>query len=58
MPKSALLEDNGQTREVPAESLAVGATIMIRPGDRISADGIVISGESAISAATTTTPGV
>ncbi|TCA19699.1 cadmium-translocating P-type ATPase [Rhizobium leguminosarum bv. viciae] len=54
VPKSALLEDNGQTREVPAESLAVGATIMIRPGDRISADGIVISGESAIDEAPVT----
>lgn len=30
VPKSALLEDNGQTREVPAESLAVGAIIMVR----------------------------
>jgi Cd2+/Zn2+-exporting ATPase len=33
---------------VPAESLAVGAIIMVRPGDRISADGIIVSGESAI----------
>ncbi|MGO7543620.1 heavy metal translocating P-type ATPase [Rhizobium ruizarguesonis] len=54
VPKNALLEDNGQTREVPAESLAVGATIMIRPGDRISADGIIISGESAIDEAPVT----
>ncbi|MCJ9674866.1 heavy metal translocating P-type ATPase, partial [Neorhizobium sp. SHOUNA12B] len=38
VPKNALLEENGQTREVPAESLAVGATILVRPGDRISAD--------------------
>ncbi|TBB24509.1 cadmium-translocating P-type ATPase [Rhizobium ruizarguesonis] len=54
VPKSALLEDNGQTREVPAESLAVGAIIMVRPGDRISADGIIISGESAIDQAPVT----
>ncbi|MGB8291486.1 MAG: heavy metal translocating P-type ATPase, partial [Rhizobium ruizarguesonis] len=54
VPKSALLEDNGQTREVPAESLAVGAIIMVRPGDRISADGIIISGESAIDEAPVT----
>ncbi|MGO7905966.1 heavy metal translocating P-type ATPase [Rhizobium leguminosarum] len=54
VPKNALLEDNGQTREVPAESLAVGATIMVRPGDRISADGIIISGESAIDEAPVT----
>ncbi|MGR9191876.1 heavy metal translocating P-type ATPase [Rhizobium leguminosarum] len=54
VPKSALLEDNGQTREVPAESLSVGAIIMVRPGDRISADGIIISGESAIDEASVT----
>ncbi|NEJ25165.1 heavy metal translocating P-type ATPase [Rhizobium leguminosarum] len=54
VPKNALLDDNGQTREVPAESLAVGATIMVRPGDRISADGIIISGESAIGEAPVT----
>ncbi|WP_163883462.1 heavy metal translocating P-type ATPase [Rhizobium laguerreae] len=54
VPKNALLEDNGQTREVPAESLAVGAIIMVRPGDRISADGIIISGESAIDEAPVT----
>ncbi|ANL73803.1 heavy metal translocating P-type ATPase protein [Rhizobium phaseoli] len=54
VPKNALLEDNGQTREVPAESLAVGAIIMVRPGDRISADGIIVSGESAIDEAPVT----
>ncbi|MBY5811082.1 heavy metal translocating P-type ATPase [Rhizobium leguminosarum] len=54
VPKNALLEDDGQTREVPAESLAVGAIIMVRPGDRVSADGIIISGESAIDEAPVT----
>ncbi|MBX4977855.1 cadmium-translocating P-type ATPase [Rhizobium lentis] len=54
VPKTALLEDNGQIREVPAESLAVDAIIMVRPGDRISADGIIVSGESAIDEAPVT----
>ncbi|PCK83336.1 heavy metal translocating P-type ATPase [Rhizobium sophoriradicis] len=54
VPKNALLEDNGQTREVPAESLTVGAIIMVRPGDRISADGVIVSGESAIDEAPVT----
>jgi len=48
VPKSALLEENGQTREVPAETLAVGSTIMVRPGDRIPADGVIVEGSSAI----------
>ncbi|MBB4276014.1 heavy metal translocating P-type ATPase [Rhizobium mongolense] len=54
VPKSALLEENGQTREVPAETLAVGSTILVRPGDRISADGVIVSGESAIDEAPVT----
>lgn len=54
VPKSALLEENGATREVPAETLAVGAIILVRPGDRISADGIIVSGESAIDEAPVT----
>ncbi|OWK24923.1 hypothetical protein AJ87_16390 [Rhizobium yanglingense] len=49
-----MLEENGQTREVPAETLAVGSTILVRPGDRISADGVIVSGESAIDEAPVT----
>ena len=54
VPKTALLEENGATREVPAESLAVGATILVRPGDRIPADGVILSGDSAIDEAPVT----
>ena len=54
VPKTALLEEDGRTKEVPAESLAVGAVILVRPGDRISADGTIIEGESAIDEAPVT----
>jgi Cd2+/Zn2+-exporting ATPase len=54
VPKNALLEENGQTREIPAENLAVGSIILVRPGDRISADGIIVAGESAIDEAPVT----
>lgn len=54
VPKTALLEADGKTQEVPAESVAVGATILVRPGDRIPADGVIISGESAINEAPVT----
>jgi Zn2+/Cd2+-exporting ATPase len=54
VPKIALLEENGQVREVPAESLAVGAIILVRPGDRIPADGVIVSGESGIDEAPVT----
>ncbi len=54
VPKTALLEENGKTREVPAESLGVGSVILVRPGDRISADGVILSGESPIDEAPVT----
>lgn len=54
MPKNALLQEGGQLREVPVESLAVGDIILVRPGDRISADGTIVSGESAIDEASVT----
>ncbi|MFA5957802.1 heavy metal translocating P-type ATPase [Hyphomicrobium sp.] len=54
VPKSALLEQARGTREVPAENLAVGDVILVRPGDRISADGVIVSGESGIDEAPVT----
>ncbi|WFU12702.1 heavy metal translocating P-type ATPase (plasmid) [Rhizobium sp. CB3090] len=54
VPKTALIEHNGETREVQAESLKVGAVILVRPGDRIAADGTIIEGESAIDEAPVT----
>jgi Cd2+/Zn2+-exporting ATPase len=49
VPKMALVVDaHGQTREVPVEELAIGATILVRPGDRIAADGEIIDGTSAV----------
>ena len=54
VPKTARLEDDEQVREISADSLEVGATIQIRPGDRIPADGIILSGHSAIDEAPVT----
>ena len=55
VPKTARLEDDGgQVREVEAETLAVGSTIQVRPGDRIPADGVIVSGESSIDEAPVT----
>jgi Zn2+/Cd2+-exporting ATPase len=48
VPKMALVEQDGQTREVEAAGLTVGATILVRPGDRIAADGTILEGNSAI----------
>ncbi len=53
VPKIALIEERGQTREVPAESLVVGNLILVRPGDRVPADGVV-EGESTLDEAPVT----
>lgn len=54
VPKTAFLEQDGKTREVPAETLSVGNIILVRPGDRISADGIIAGGESSVNEAPVT----
>jgi Cd2+/Zn2+-exporting ATPase len=54
VPKTALLEREGGTEEVPADSLAVGSVIVVRPGDRIPADGEIAEGSSEIDEAPVT----
>jgi len=54
VPKTALVERNGATEEVPAENLSVGAVILVRPGDRIAADGEIIEGDTAVNEAPVT----
>ncbi len=55
VPKSAFVEREwADCDEVPAETLSVGAVILVRPGDRIPADGVILSGESAVDEAPVT----
>ena len=48
VPKTALVEENGVTREVDAASLEIGQLVLVRPGDRIPADGTIAEGTSGI----------
>ncbi|RAZ87027.1 cadmium-translocating P-type ATPase [Mesorhizobium hawassense] len=54
VPKTAFVERDGAVAEVPAESLAVGTVILVRPGDRIAADGEIVEGDGAIDEAPVT----
>jgi Cd2+/Zn2+-exporting ATPase len=51
VPKNALIEEAGKVMEVLADSLAVGAVILVRPGDRLGADGVILEGASTINEA-------
>ncbi|MBS7533878.1 cadmium-translocating P-type ATPase [Ancylobacter sonchi] len=54
VPKVARLVENGTTREIPAEAIAVGNVILVRPGERIPADGAVLEGASSVNEAPVT----
>ena len=54
LPQTARVEDNGGTREVDAAALRPGAIILVRPGDRIAADGEIVDGAGAIDEAPVT----
>ena len=49
--KTALLEDG---REVSLDDLAVGMRFMVRPGEKIATDGVVVEGASAVDASMVT----
>ncbi len=44
----ALLDADGNQRQVPVEQLAVGDHFVVRPGEKIATDGVVESGASAV----------
>lgn len=48
IPRVATVEENGDLRDIAAESLQIGQTVLCRPGERIPADGVVISGSSSV----------
>ena len=53
-PETANLEQNGQVEEVDPEEVAVGQVILIRPGERVPLDGVVLEGTSSLNTAALT----
>lgn len=53
--KSAhLIKKNGSTRDVPLESLKRGDIVLVKPGEKIPVDGVIIDGESSVDEAIAT----
>ena len=53
-PDYANVERNGQVETVDPDEVAVGETIVIRPGERVPLDGIVLEGTSTLNTAALT----
>ncbi|QIG52331.1 cadmium-translocating P-type ATPase [Nordella sp. HKS 07] len=47
-PKTAMVETRNGIVETPIEQIAIGAIVVVRPGDRVPADATVISGTSSL----------
>ena len=47
-PETATILDDGDERVVPAEEVAVGDRVVVRPGEKIPVDGVIREGDSAL----------
>ncbi|WP_142106204.1 heavy metal translocating P-type ATPase [Pseudonocardia cypriaca] len=56
--RATLLRDDGTETSVPVADLAVGDMVLVRPGERVGADGVVVSGTSEVDQASITGEGL
>ncbi|HIW25307.1 MAG TPA: heavy metal translocating P-type ATPase [Firmicutes bacterium] len=47
-PETAVVERNGVETEIPIEELNAGDIVIVKPGTRIPADGIIVDGNSSV----------
>lgn len=53
-PRKALVEQDGREHYVSVDALQPGQVFIVKPGERIPADGVVVAGESAVDEAVLT----
>lgn len=53
-PETALRKRGDSTEEVPVESLAPGDVVLVKPNERLPADGVVVKGTSSVNQAPVT----
>lgn len=50
-PQSALVRRSGVTEEMPIEQVQVGDTVIVKPNERLAADGFIVKGDGSINQA-------
>lgn len=53
-PKEALVRRNGQEQLISVDDIAIGDTMIVKPGQKIAMDGMVVNGYSAVNQAAIT----
>ena len=53
-PDAAFIEENGELVEVDPDEVEIGTVIVVRPGDRVPIDGIIVDGTSSLNTAALT----
>lgn len=53
-PEQAYIERNGEIEAVDPDEVAIGTTIIVRPGERVPLDGIIVKGETELDTAALT----
>ena len=57
-PETAVVERNGVETEIPIEELNAGDIVIVKPGARIPADGIIVDGNSSVDESALTGEGI
>ncbi|MDC3416762.1 heavy metal translocating P-type ATPase [Aquibacillus salsiterrae] len=50
-PKTAIIRKGDQQQEIPVEDLKIGDIVIVKPNSKISADGVVVKGNSSVNQA-------
>jgi Cd2+/Zn2+-exporting ATPase len=53
-PREALVKREGQALKVPVGQVRIGEEVIVRPGDKVPLDGVIVAGHSALNEATLT----